>query len=63
MKFIELKNVTKVYNTGITALADLSVTINKGEFVYDSMMIEKKHHIVRDNMLRVIGINLDFLSI
>lgn len=35
---------------------------NKGEFVYDSMMIEKKHHIVRDNMLRVIDINLDFLS-
>lgn len=34
----------------------------KGEFVYDSMMIEKKHHIVRDNMLRVIDINLDFLS-
>ena len=33
----------------------------KGEFVYDSMMIEKKHHIVRDNMLRVIDINLDFL--
>ena len=34
----------------------------KGKFVYDSMMIEKKHHIVRDNMLRVIDINLDFLS-
>ena len=34
----------------------------RGEFVYDSMMIEKKHHIVRDNMLRVIDINLDFLS-
>lgn len=34
MKFIELKNVTKVYNTGITALADLSVSINKGEFVF-----------------------------
>mgnify|MGYP004464670817 FL=1 len=34
----------------------------KGEFVYDSMMIEKKYHIVRDNMLRVIDINLDFLS-
>ena len=34
---------------------------SKGEFVYDSMMIEKKHHIVRDNMLRVIDINLDFL--
>lgn len=34
----------------------------RGEFVYDSMMIEKKHHMVRDNMLRVIDINLDFLS-
>ena len=34
----------------------------KGEFVYDSMMIEKKHHIIRNNMLRVIDINLDFLS-
>ena len=26
------------------------------------MMIEKKHHIIRDNMLRVIDINLDFLT-
>ena len=34
----------------------------KGEFIYDSMMIEKKHHITRDNMLRVIDINLDFLT-
>lgn len=34
----------------------------KGEFIYDSMMIEKKHHIIRDNMLRVIDINLDFLT-
>lgn len=34
----------------------------KGEFIYDSIMIEKKHHIIRDNMLRVIDINLDFLT-
>lgn len=34
MKFIELKNVNKVYSTGVTALADLSVTIDKGEFVF-----------------------------
>lgn len=34
MKFIELKNVTKVYNTGVTGIADLSVEIAKGEFVF-----------------------------
>ena len=34
MKFIELKNVNKVYSTGVTALADMSVTIDKGEFVF-----------------------------
>ena len=34
MKFIELKNVNKVYSTGVTALADMSVTIEKGEFVF-----------------------------
>ena len=34
MKFIELKNVNKTYSTGVTAIADLSVTINKGEFVF-----------------------------
>jgi cell division transport system ATP-binding protein len=34
MKFIELKNVTKVYNTGVTGIADLSVEISKGEFVF-----------------------------
>ena len=34
MKFIELKNVNKVYSTGVTALADMSVTIQKGEFVF-----------------------------
>ena len=34
MKFIELKNVNKTYSTGVTALADMSVTIDKGEFVF-----------------------------
>ena len=34
MKFIELKNVTKTYKTGVTAVADMNVTINKGEFVF-----------------------------
>lgn len=34
MKFIELKNVNKVYKNGITALADVSVSIEKGEFVF-----------------------------
>lgn len=34
MKFIELKNVNKTYSTGVTALADVSVTIDKGEFVF-----------------------------
>ena len=34
MKFIELKNVYKVYKNGVTALSDLSVSINKGEFVF-----------------------------
>ena len=34
MKFIELKNVNKIYSTGVTALADLSVSIEKGEFVF-----------------------------
>ena len=34
MKFIELKNCYKVYKNGVTAIADLSVTINKGEFVF-----------------------------
>lgn len=31
---IEMKNVKKVYDNGITALHDLSVRINQGEFVY-----------------------------
>ena len=34
MKFIELKNVNKTYSTGVTALADLSVEIEKGDFVF-----------------------------
>lgn len=34
MKLIELKSVNKVYKNGVTALADVSVTINKGEFVF-----------------------------
>ena len=34
MKFIELKNVNKVYKNGVTAIADMSVSINKGEFVF-----------------------------
>ena len=34
MKFIELKNVNKTYKNGITAIADLSVGITKGEFVF-----------------------------
>ena len=34
MKFIEFKNVNKTYSTGITALADVSVSIDKGEFVF-----------------------------
>ena len=34
MKFIELKNVNKTYSTGVTALADMSVEIDRGEFVF-----------------------------
>lgn len=34
MKFIELKNVNKVYKNGVTALADVSISIDKGEFVF-----------------------------
>ena len=34
MKFIEFKNVNKTYSTGVTALADISVSIDKGEFVF-----------------------------
>ena len=34
MKFIEIKNCYKIYKNGVTALADLSLKIDKGEFVF-----------------------------
>ncbi|MBE6140788.1 MAG: cell division ATP-binding protein FtsE [Firmicutes bacterium] len=34
MKFIEFKHVNKIYKNGVTALADMSVSIEKGEFVF-----------------------------
>lgn len=34
MEFIELQNVHKVYKNGVTALADVNLTISKGEFVF-----------------------------
>lgn len=34
MEFIELKNVFKVYANGVSALADVSLSIAKGEFVF-----------------------------
>ncbi len=34
MDFISLKNVTKTYPTGVTALSGLDLQINKGEFVF-----------------------------
>ena len=34
MKFIEIKNCSKVYNNGVTAIADLNLSISKGEFVF-----------------------------
>lgn len=34
MEFIELKNVFKVYKNGVTALADVSLSISAGEFVF-----------------------------
>ncbi len=34
MKFIQIKNCYKVYKNGVTAIADLSLDINKGEFVF-----------------------------
>ena len=33
-KMIEMLNVSKKYNNGITAVNNLSVKINQGEFVY-----------------------------
>lgn len=34
MKFIQIKNCYKVYKNGVAAIADLSLDINKGEFVF-----------------------------
>ena len=34
MNLIEVKNCYKVYNNGVTAVADFNVTIEKGEFVF-----------------------------
>ena len=34
MKFIDFKDVTKTYSNGITACADISLEIEKGEFVF-----------------------------
>ena len=34
MKFIEIKNCYKVYPNGVTAIADLNLSINKGDFVF-----------------------------
>lgn len=34
MKFIEFKHCYKIYKNGVTALADLSLRIDKGEFVF-----------------------------
>ena len=34
MKLIEFKQVSKTYKNGVTALADVSVSIDKGEFVF-----------------------------
>ena len=34
MEFIELNNVFKVYDNGVSALADVNLKISKGEFVF-----------------------------
>ena len=34
MKFVDIKNCYKVYNNGVTAIADLTLQIDKGEFVF-----------------------------
>lgn len=34
MKFIQIKNCYKVYKNGVAAIADLTIDINKGEFVF-----------------------------
>src|SRR5574344_348158 len=34
MNFIEIKNCSKIYKNGVTAIADLDLDIKKGEFVF-----------------------------
>lgn len=34
MEFIEVRNVSKVYKNGVTALADVNISIEPGEFVF-----------------------------
>ncbi len=34
MRFIEIKNCYKVYKNGVAAIADLTLNINKGEFIF-----------------------------
>lgn len=34
MALIEIKGVKKVYKTGVTAVHDMNLTIDKGEFVF-----------------------------
>ena len=34
MSFIDIKNVQKTYKTGVTAIHDMNLQINKGEFVF-----------------------------
>lgn len=34
MNFIELKNVYKIYKNGVTAVADMNLSISKGDFVF-----------------------------
>lgn len=34
MKFIQIKNCYKVYKNGVTAVADLTLNIDKGEFIF-----------------------------
>ena len=34
MKFIDIRNCYKVYKNGVTAIADLTLAIDKGEFVF-----------------------------
>ncbi len=33
MNIIELKNVTKIYNNGVTAVNNVSITVSQGEFI------------------------------